>query len=105
MKFLTSLVLLAGAVFALPAPSQPEWLAPIREPVDGAVGNRWLVMLKQNHTLEEHFKTIGVDLSKETEDDFKYFKLINTYGITLPDRKILEDKIRHDPGVKAIEGT
>jgi hypothetical protein len=66
------------------------------------VENRYLVSLFDGHTLEQHWGSIGVDLSKDGKE-FNYLEAINTYGVTVEDEKIIKEKVLNDPGVEIVE--
>jgi hypothetical protein len=66
------------------------------------VPDRYLVSLEVGHTLEEHWKTIGQNLSKDGED-FRYMEMIDVYVVTLRNANIVHDTIRTDPRVEDVE--
>jgi hypothetical protein len=66
------------------------------------VPDRYLVSLEIGHTLDEHWKTIGQNLSRDGED-FRYIDLINVYVVTLRNASIVHDTIRTDPRVEDVE--
>jgi hypothetical protein len=66
------------------------------------VQDRYLVSLEIGHTLDEHWKTIGQNLSKDGED-FRYMDLINVYVVTLRNASIVHNTIRLDPQVEDVE--
>jgi hypothetical protein len=66
------------------------------------VPDRYLISLEIGHTLDEHWKTIGQNLSKDGED-FRYMDLINVYAVTLRNASIVHDTIRTDPRVEDVE--
>ncbi len=66
------------------------------------VADSYIVTLKKDYKLEDHFAKIGVDL-RQTAKTFFYMDLINTYAFTLPNSNIVQDKIRFDTGVDVVE--
>jgi hypothetical protein len=66
------------------------------------VPDRYLVSLEDGHTLLEHWKAIGQDLSRDGED-FVYMEGINAYGVTLRDADVVHKGIRTDAKVEIVE--
>jgi hypothetical protein len=66
------------------------------------VPDRYLVSLEDEHTLPEHWKAIGRDLSRDGED-FVYMEGINVYVVTLRDADIVHKAIRTDAKVEIVE--
>lgn len=69
---------------------------------DSKVTDRYLVSLKDGHTLSDHWEAIGQDLSKDGED-FQYMEAINVYGVTLSDEDVVHSAVRSDTGVEVVE--
>lgn len=68
------------------------------------ISDRYLVSLKDGHTLEDHWSAIDMDLSEEGEN-FIYMKDINAYGVTLSDKGIIDDNVRSDDKIQVVEST
>ncbi|KIM93132.1 hypothetical protein OIDMADRAFT_61917 [Oidiodendron maius Zn] len=62
--------------------------------------NLYIVQLQEGHTLEAHFKTIGVDLSQNTTL-FYLMTALNAYHARL-DHYTIHELVRHDPGVLSV---
>ena len=62
-----------------------------------------IVRLHQNHTLDQHLDTIGIDLPSLCEKrEFRYLSLIHGY-IGCWNESVIHDQIRKDPGVYLVE--
>ena len=66
------------------------------------IPDRYLVSLEAGHTLEEHWKIIGQDLSEDGEN-FRYMEMIDGFAVTLRNANIVHDTIRTDPKVEDVE--
>jgi hypothetical protein len=60
--------------------------------------NEYLVTFYKNHTLEQHFRFIGQDMSSS----LKFERGSRGYQATMDD-KTRDEKVRRDPGVRAVE--
>lgn len=100
---LSALVLVfVHAVSGLLAPRSPDKV-PYHVPDEEhlKVPNHYIVKFHGNHTLEDHYANIGLDVSA-IATEFTYWEVINTYHFVLPDEAssyIVHDLIRHDQGV------
>ena len=99
-------ILLFGGLpsFATVAPLAKEQI-PIFIP-DGPTttltNNSYIIMFKDGHNLEDHYKTIGFDVSKKA-DTFHPLPFINGYRAVIKDDFLVNEKIRRDAGVHLIE--
>jgi hypothetical protein len=65
------------------------------------IPNEYIVLLYENHTIEDHFNFIGTNLFNSS--NFKHLKNINMYRVGLDNDTLLHEAIRYDPGVKAVQ--
>lgn len=66
--------------------------------LDTKIPDQYIVMFRPGYTLQEHFETIGIDLSTKTGFD------IYQYGYSAEiDNATLNSNVRPDPGVLFIE--
>lgn len=101
MKWLTFLLAISPALGSiLPRAEPPVPFTVLDE--DSKVKDRYLVSLKSGHTLSDHWKAIGKDLSKDGKD-FQYMEAINVYGVTLSDADIVHSAVRSDTEVEVVE--
>jgi hypothetical protein len=65
------------------------------------IENEYIVVLHDNHTLEDHFGFIGTNLSNN--ENFKHLESFNIYRVGLGNETLLHEMIRYDPGVRSVE--
>lgn len=98
---LLSLGLLTASISAavLPRSKQP---CPHHEP-DGELLNQYIVEFHHEHTLEDHFATIGKDLRQGPElHSFRYLDTLHMYRAVLTE-EFVHNFVRYDPGVRLVE--
>lgn len=112
--FLGLLVLLfaclTSPVYSIPVetthslPSEGSFLAPFFDAhnADLLVPHQFVVRLQGGYTLERHWETIGVDISK-IANTFKFMEFSNMYYCNIDDDSIIHDRVRKDRGVKTVE--
>ncbi|KAL9097031.1 MAG: hypothetical protein Q9165_000995 [Trypethelium subeluteriae] len=101
MKVLS--VLLSGGLATAAILSRSESPRPYHRDLDDSklVKDEYLVKLSSGHTLDNHFKVIGLDLSKECEI-FRHMPRYNAYHARLNEETV-HNLIRYDPGVDYVE--
>ncbi|CAF3656802.1 unnamed protein product [Fusarium graminearum] len=83
----------------LPRSQQP---CPHYEP-EGELLDEYIVEFHNDHTLEDHFKTIGKDLRHEPDvHRFGYLDMLHMYRAALSE-EFVHNFVRYDPGVKSVE--
>jgi hypothetical protein len=65
------------------------------------INNEYVVLLHENHTLENHFDFIGTNLGNHS--NFKHLKNINMYRVGIENDTLLHDLVRYDPGVVSVQ--
>jgi len=100
MKLLLTLLLLGSnsASLALRSERSAPYILPRNAPL---IPDQYVVMLQDNHTIEDHFLNIGLNLSKVSQMFFP-MNLINAYRCRLQS-SIIHSLVRRDPGVKHVE--
>lgn len=99
----TSFLSLTKASPLSPPADDSDYLAPFRPgDLDTIVPNEFSVGLSKGYTLQQHWATIGQDLSA-TGTDFWYQERPNIYWVTVSDESIIHEKVRRDRGVKWVE--
>lgn len=95
--FLKLLALTAHAsALVLPRAEQP---CPHHEP-SADPADQYIVRLHDDHTLDNHFEHIGMDLSNGT-DVFHSLEVLHSYRATLTE-EFVHNIIRYDPGVHSV---
>ena len=78
-----------------------EWLAPLKGGDSSTrIPDEYIVYFKPDYTLEQHFETIGKDLS--TSRGFVDMDFLPGYIAPIDD-ETLNEKVRRDPGVRLVE--
>ncbi|KAF4622765.1 hypothetical protein G7Y89_g14260 [Cudoniella acicularis] len=100
MKLLTTVAFLTLRASALVARAKNP--APYHK-LDDAIllKDQYIVQFQDGYTLEEHFETIGIDLSKNATS-FYPIEVLNGYQAEL-DYHTIHELIRYDPGVRSVE--
>ena len=106
MKFITLLLLNLGSLVSglekarlrATRPAVYHRFEATHEPL---IKDEYLVMLHDDHPLEDHFAFIGTNLS-ETASDFHPYSNINGYCVRV-DERTMHDHIRYDPGVRLVD--
>ncbi|KAF5501760.1 hypothetical protein CGCS363_v007410 [Colletotrichum siamense] len=96
-------LLLAGSATAFLAP-RSETQAPYIVPRDeDIVAEHYIVKLRDDHNLEDHFTNIGLNVT-EVATEFENWDLLNAYHFVIPEGNsyIVHDLIRRDPGVVRV---
>lgn len=98
--FLPTIIAASFCVLAVSASSEHvSYLAPLQcMDVAEKYANEYHVTFYKNHTLEEHFRVIGRDLSSSP----KFERGPYGYQATMDDRT-RDEHVRRDPGVLAVE--
>ncbi|KAF5963534.1 subtilisin-like protease III [Fusarium bulbicola] len=67
------------------------------------VPHSYIVSLHDNHTIEDHYANIGVNIS-DVASDFKYLAPLNIYYFQLEAQNLtlIHELIRRDPGIKRV---
>ncbi|PVH93138.1 hypothetical protein DM02DRAFT_249177 [Periconia macrospinosa] len=66
------------------------------------IKDQYAVKLHDHHTLQAHFKHIGVNLSESNLGRFEYHEGLNFYVVRI-DERTMHELIRYDPGVKYVQ--
>ncbi|KAI8181368.1 hypothetical protein K4K54_000405 [Colletotrichum sp. SAR 10_86] len=96
-------LLLAGSATAFLAP-RSETQAPYIVPRDeDIVAEHYIVKLRDDHNLEDHFTNIGLNVT-EVATEFENWDLLNAYHFVIPEGNshVVHDVIRRDPGVVRV---
>jgi hypothetical protein len=106
MKCITLLLLnlgglVSGLEMARPVAARPAVYHRFEAAHEPLIKDEYLVMLHDDHPLEDHFAFIGTNLS-ETASYFHPYSNINGYCVRV-DEHTMHDRIRHDPGVRFVE--
>ncbi|KAF1847165.1 uncharacterized protein K460DRAFT_54515 [Cucurbitaria berberidis CBS 394.84] len=64
------------------------------------IPDEYLVNLRDNYTIEQHFQFLGQNLS-QTADIFHHMPILNIYHIRI-DERFMHKIIRYDPGVESV---
>ncbi|KAF2739096.1 hypothetical protein EJ04DRAFT_509240 [Polyplosphaeria fusca] len=64
------------------------------------IPHEYMVLLRNNHTLEAHFRNLGFNVSHYATK-FKALEALNMYSITI-DEYTIKDHVRWDPGVELV---
>jgi hypothetical protein len=101
VNWLLTTPIILSPVYGLVMPR--KHLADYFQPIDPAhrIDDEYGVLLQDNHTLNDHFNFIGMNL-EQTAPMFHWIRSINGYRAKL-DRDTVHNLIRHDPGVLSVE--